>query len=210
MNARAFYLCFSNLEDGSTWAPESGDITGTVRCVRRASLRHELHLRTVELSKCPALEDSGDSCPLPVSGYTRNPGLGTLGVIAVESLRDWGERFYLQFGTLLPRVSGRHWRDKGDGNQAWARVETPQLSWASHLGGPGASTTQAPFGKFLSPSLLGCAMGPWVSPSINFTVPLPVFTSPDLVSCFENFSLLLPGRSFGGAGRKGQVGQAEG
>lgn len=24
-----------------------------------------------------------------------------------------------QSGTLLPRVSGRHWRDKGDGNRAW-------------------------------------------------------------------------------------------
>lgn len=111
-----------------------------------------------------------------------------------------------QSGTLLPRVSGRHWRDKGDGNRAWVRVEAPQLSWASHLGGPGASTTQAPFGKFLSPSLLGC----WVPPSHNFTVPLPAFTSQDPVSCFENFSLLLPGRSFGGAGRNGQVGQAEG
>lgn len=84
------------------------------------------------------------------------------------------------------------------------------MSWASHLGDPGASTTQAPFGKFLSLSLLGCAMGPWVSPSINFTVPWPVFTSPDPVSCFENYSLLLPGRSFGGAGRNGQVVQAEG
>lgn len=115
-----------------------------------------------------------------------------------------------QSGTLLPRVSGRHWRDKGDGNRAWVRVEAPQLSWASHLGGPGASTTQAPFGKFLSPSLLGCAMGPWVPPSLNFTVPLPAFTSQDPVSCFENFLLLLPGRSFGGAGRNGQVGQAEG
>lgn len=36
------------------------------------------------------------------------------------------------------------------------------------------------------------------------------FTSQDPVSCFENFSLLLPGRSFGGAGRTSQVGQAEG
>lgn len=134
--------------------------------------------------------------------------MGTLCVTAIQQLRDWGKRFYLKFGILLLRVSGRHWRDKGDGNRAWVRMEAPQLSWASHLGGPGASTTQAPFGKFLSPSLLGCAMGPWVPPSHNFTVPLLAFR--DLVSCFENFSLLLPGRSFGGAGRNGQVDQAEG